>query len=260
MDKKRRKKRNKRRRKRRKKLFSKPFISFLILIGVLTVGINTYRHDYFKISQVFIEGNKILSDDEILQKLNDPVSKNIFSYDEDKSLKLLKDQELVKDAKLKKQYPDKLLVSVKEEYPFMKAEFKNKDYTISNTSIVIDENKEVKDKRLTELKGLRKKPMLGEKFTNNQNVIDFVNSIQTFSYSLDLDEIDLENYDDIGIIINDIQINFGSLKNYNYKLKLLDSVLKDIEDKGLRAYTISLDKGKDPVVEIDEEKSLDQKD
>src|SRR5690625_4262080 len=142
MDEKRRKNRNKRRkrRKRRKKLFSKPFILFLILIGILTVGINTYRHDYFKISQVFIEGNKVLSDDEILQKLNDPVSKNIFSYDEDKSLNLLKSEELIKDAKLKKQYPDKLLVSVKEEYPFMKAEYKNKDYIISNTSIVLDKN------------------------------------------------------------------------------------------------------------------------
>lgn len=259
MDKKRRKKRNKRRRKRRKKLFSKPFILFLIFIGFLTVGINTYRHDYFKISQVFIEGNKVLSDDEILQKLNDPVSKNIFSYDEDKSLNLLKGEELIKDAKLKKQYPDKLLVSVKEEYPFMKAEYKNKDYIISNTSIVLDKNEASKDKRLATLKGIRKKPRIGEKFTDNQNVIDFIDSIQAFSYSLELDEIDLENYDDIGIIINDIQINFGSLKNYDYKLKLLDSVLKDIEDKGLRAYTISLDKGKDPVVEIDEE-SLDQKD
>ncbi|MDU3153734.1 MAG: hypothetical protein E6706_05755, partial [Anaerococcus hydrogenalis] len=98
-----------------------------------------------------------------------------------------------------------------------------------------------------------------KKFTDDKKVLDFINLLQKLKHSKDIKEIDLENYNDIGIIIKDIQINFGDLKNYKYKLKLLDSVLKDIDNKKLKAYTISLDKGKNPVVEV-EENSLDEKD
>ena len=123
----------------------------------------------------------------------------------------------------------------------------------------MDKTSKVENDSLLKIKGLKSKPQIGKKFSNDKNIIKFVESLQKLKYAKDIKEINLENYHEIGIIINDIQINFGDLKNYNYKLKLLDSVLKDIENKKIKAYSISLDKGKNPVVEV-EEKSLDEKD
>lgn len=252
-----RKKRPNKKKRPKKKLFTPLFLIFLLIVSLAILIYNVFNHEYFRISQVYIDGNKVLSDEDILSKLNDPIGNNIFLYDESKSLKILQNEENIKEVNIKKEYPDKIIVNVKEEYPFMTTSYKNSTYVISNRSKVLD--KTSKNNGLVVLKGLKRKPKLGEKFTEDKNVLDFIDKIQEFEYSHNLEEIDLENNHDIGIIINDIHINFGDLKDYDYKLKLLDSVLKDISDKGLRAYTIRLDKGKDPVVEVDQT-SLDQDD
>lgn len=252
-----RKRRRVKRKKRNKKVFTPLFVIFLLIVSLIILIFNIFKHDYFKISQIYIDGNKVLSEEEILSKLNDPIGNNIFIYDKNKSLENLEKDEVIKDVTIKKEYPDKLLISVKEEFPFMTGSINSESYIISNESKVLDKNNNIND--LIVLKGLEKKPKIGEKFTNDKSILGFIEKIQEYKYSLNLEEIDLENHQDIGIIINDIHINFGDLKNYDYKLKLLDSVLKDISDKGLRAYTIRLDKGKDPVVEVDQT-SLDQDD
>lgn len=254
---------NRKRRKRlpnekiKKKLLTPFFVIFLIIISLLVVIINIFRHDYFKISQIYVDGNKMLSDEQILSKLNNPIGVNILVYDENKSLESLKKEEFIKEVNIKKEYPDKIIVNIKEEYPLMVVEYDNTNYIIANTSKVLDKTKNVNS--LIKIKGLKKKPKIGENFTDKQTLLKFIEKLQTYKYSSNIKEIDLENYDHIGIILNDIHINFGNLKNYDYKLKLLDSVLKDINDKALTAYTISLDKGKDPVVEV-EQKSQDQED
>ncbi|MSS78223.1 FtsQ-type POTRA domain-containing protein [Anaerococcus sp. AGMB00486] len=248
-------KRRKVKKKRKEKVFTSLFMIFLLIISFIVIIYNIFKNDYFKISQIYIEGNKILSDEEILSKLNNPIGNNIFFYDANKSIENLKKEEIIKDVDIQKEYPDKILINVKEEFAFMTATFNNKEYIISNESKVLD--KTSNKNGLVVLKGIEKKPKLGEKFTDNKQVLGFIEKIQEYKYSLNLEEIDLENNQDIGIIINDIHINFGDLNNYDYKLKLLDSVLKDISDKGLKAYTIRLDKGKDPVVEVDKT-SLDQ--
>ena len=185
--------------------------------------------------------------------------KNIIWKDEKKSKENIKKEKIIKSAKIEKELPDKIIVRVKEEYPYMIARYKKDSYIIANTGKVLDKTVNEENNNLLKIKGIKNKPEIGKNFTDKKNLIKFIDSIQKLKYAKDIKEIDLENYNEIGIIINDIQINFGDLKNYNYKLKLLDSVLKDIENKKIKAYSISLNKGKNPVVEV-EEKSLDEKD
>ncbi|EGC83916.1 cell division protein FtsQ/DivIB [Anaerococcus hydrogenalis] len=253
------KNRKRRKIKRKEKLFTPFFIVFLVILSLAILIYNFFNHEYFKISQVFIEGNKVLSDDQILKKLNNPVGKNIVLYDEKESIEKLKKDQIIKKISIDKEMPDKIVVKVKEEYPYMYTTYKKDKYIITNNGKVLDKTIKLNNKSLIKIKLPKKKPQIGKKFTDDKNILEFISLLQKLKYSKDIKEIDLENYNDIGIIIKDIQINFGDLKNYKYKLKLLDSVLKDIDNKKLKAYSISLDKGKNPVVEV-EEKSLDEKD
>lgn len=253
------KNRKRRKIKRKEKLFTPFFIVFLVILSLAILIYNFFNHEYFKISQVFIEGNKVLTDDQILKKLNNPVGKNIVLYDEKESIEKLKKDQIIKKISIDKEMPDKIVVKVKEEYPYMYTTYKKDKYIITNNGKVLDKTIKLNNKSLIKIKLPNKKPIIGKKFTNDKNILEFISLLQKLKYSKDIKEIDLENYNDIGIIIKDIQINFGDLKNYKYKLKLLDSVLKDIDNKKLKAYSISLDKGKNPVVEV-EEKSLDEKD
>lgn len=245
--------------KRKNKVFTPFYVIFLLFIIGLILVFNLFNHDYYKISQVYIKGNKILTKERILDKLNSPMGTNIILYDEKEGIENLEKEELIKSVLIEKKWPDKITVKVKEEYPYMLARYKKDNYLIANTGKVLDKTSKVENDSLLKIKGLKSKPQIGKKFSNDKNIIKFVESLQKLKYAKDIKEINLENYHEIGIIINDIQINFGDLKNYDYKLKLLDSVLQDIENKKLKAYSISFDKGKNPVVEV-EEKSLDEKD
>lgn len=253
------KNRNRRKLRKKNKTFTPIFIIFLIIISLAILIMNFFKHDYFKISQVYIKGNKILSDEQILKGLNNPVGKNIIMYDEEESIDKLKKDEIIKSVKIEKKMPDEIIVKVKEEYPYMYTNYKKEKYIVTNNGKVLDKTDKLSNSSLIKLKLSKNKPKIGKKFTNDKKVLNFINLLQKLKHSKDIKEIDLENYNDIGIIIKDIQINFGDLKNYKYKLKLLDSVLKDIDNKKIKAYTISLDKGKNPVVEV-EENSLDEKD
>lgn len=253
------KNKNRKRLKRKDKIFTPFFVVFLIIVTIAILVFNLFKHDYYKISQVYIEGNKILTKEQILNKLNNPMGTNIILYDDKESEENLKKEELIKDVSIEKKWPDKIIVKVEEEYPYMVITYKKDNYLLANTGKVLDKSSNTENNNLPKIKGIKNKPEIGKKFTDKENLIKFIKSIQKLKYAKDIKEIDLENYNEIGIIINDIQIDFGDLKNYNYKLKLLDSILKDIENKKMKAYAISLDKGKDPVVEV-KEKSLDEKD
>lgn len=253
------KNKNRKRLKRKDKIFTPFFVVFLIIVTIAILVLNLFKHDYYKISQVYIEGNKILTKEQILDKLNNPMGTNIILYDDKESEENLKKEELIKNVSIEKKWPDKIIVKVEEEYPYMVITYKKDNYLLANTGKVLDKSSNTENNNLPKIKGIKNKPEIGNKFTDKENLIKFIKSTQKLKYAKDIKEIDLENYNEIGIIINDIQINFGDLKNYNYKLKLLDSILKDIENKKMKAYAISLDKGKDPVVEV-KEKSLDEKD
>ena len=253
------KNKNRKRLKRKDKIFTPFFVVFLIIVTIAILVFNLFKHDYYKISQVYIEGNKILTKEQILNKLNNPMGTNIILYDDKESEENLKKEELIKNVSIEKKWPDQIIVKVEEEYPYMVITYKKDNYLLANTGKVLDKSSNTVNNNLPKIKGIKNKPEIGKKFTDKENLIKFIKSTQKLKYAKDIKEIDLENYNEIGIIINDIQINFGDLKNYNYKLKLLDSILKDIENKKMKAYAISLDKGKDPVVEV-KEKSLDEKD
>ena len=89
--------------KRKQKLFTPFFVIFLIIVIAAILIVNLFRHDYYKISQVYIKGNKILSNDQILSKLNNPMGTNIILYDEKESIEHLKKEKIIKIKQKKQQ-------------------------------------------------------------------------------------------------------------------------------------------------------------
>ena len=126
------KNRNRRKLRKKNKTFTPAFGIFLIIISLAILIMNFFKHDYFKISQVYIKGNKFLSDEQILKGLNNPVGKNIIMYDEEESIDKLKKDEIIKSVKIEKKMPDEIIVKVKEEYPYMYTNYKKEKYIVTN--------------------------------------------------------------------------------------------------------------------------------
>ena len=96
----------------------KSFFLWLFLLIVLT----TYNFDsrenlvssFFKIKKIEIEGIKNSDRKEIEEKFNPLKEKNIIFTNQKQFRKLINNLELVKEIKVKKIYPDKIKITIKE--------------------------------------------------------------------------------------------------------------------------------------------------
>lgn len=232
-------------------IFTIPLILFLIVASIIIISYNIFRHTYFKISEVYIKGNMITTDEEILKIISNPVGKSIFTYDTKKSEKILLEQENINKAKVYRKFPDDIVIEIEETYPFLEAKYKDKKYLISNTGEILSNKKT--SLKVAKYIGEIDTNIPKQLFTKDKEKLKFIQEIISHSFSEELDQLNLENKDEIGIIIKGIQVKFGSLNKSDYKLKLLDSVLKDIDQKGKKAKKIDLTKGENPIVEVKDE-------
>ena len=92
------------------------FISFASLFFIFTYDVIT-QSDYFPIKKILISGNNQLSKQEILNQVNISKGDNIFSINLFEKRKKLISHAWVKDALIKRDFPDKIVIIVKEIKP-----------------------------------------------------------------------------------------------------------------------------------------------
>lgn len=245
-------KKNNRNFEKEKKLFSKPFVFFLIILFLLTVLYSLYSHTFMQISDIYISGNKNISDEQIISQMSNPIGENILTYNIADSEERINAIDTVDGVEIKKVFPNLLSIEVDESYPLFYQEEKDKTYYIDNKAKVI-ENSPENNEGLIKIRGAKLRNITGENFTSSEASLNFVKAIQEFSYIDKVKEIDLENKAEIGIMLNDIDVKFGDLNNISDKLKLLDKILNDIDQKGVLAVQIDLDNGKNPKVKVDDQ-------
>lgn len=233
-----------------KKLFSKGFVFLLIILALATITICAYFHPYMQISDIYVTGNNTISDSEIIGYLSNPIGKNILFYKVNDSEENLKKLDKIDDVEIKKVFPNILSVKVDENYPLFYQENENEIFFISNKCKVLKADIKDYDQSLIKISGAKIKKTIGQNFTSSKATIDFINEIQKYPYFKDLKELNLENKTDIGIMLRDIDVNFGDLNNINFKLKLLDHILSEIKNKDIKVSSIDLNNGKNPIVKV----------
>ena len=245
-------KKNNRNFEKEKKLFSKPFVFFLIILFLLTILYSLYSHTFMQISDIYISGNKNISDEQIISQMSNPIGENILTYNIADSEERINAIDTVDGVEIKKVFPNLLSIEVDESYPLFYQEDKDKTFYIDNKAKIVENSSENND-GLIKIRGAKLRNITGENFTSSEASLNFVKAIQEFSYIDKVKEIDLENKAEIGIMLNDIDVKFGDLNNISDKLKLLDKILNDIDQKGVLAVQIDLDNGKNPRVKVDEQ-------
>lgn len=227
---------------------NKPFIGLLILIFILGLSYNLLTHPFMKIQDIYVSGNIKTSDTEIIKKLRGPLGKNILLYDPLKNEGAVEKLPYVEKAEVRKVFPKILSVRVKEEFPLYKIE--NKDLYITNTGLI--SRKAENPEGLIKIKPGPVEESEGQAFTSSETRLEFIKKISDSSLASSLSYINLENKLDIGIMLKDIEVKFGDLNNISKKIKLLEKVLADINNKGLEVESINLNNGDNPLVVVDE--------
>lgn len=244
----------KRGKEKKQKLFSKPFIVLLVILGFLSIVYSIYRHSYLKISQIYISGNYITNDSEIIGKVGNPIGENILLYKADDHIEDLTKLDYVESASIKKVFPNLINVSIKESYPLFYQKGRDKTSYISNDGKFIGNDLDLENKeKLIEINGTNLKENLNESFTSSKASLDFLQALQKYQYFSQVNQLNLENKSEIGIMINDIDVKFGDLNDIDYKLNLLDKILNDINEKSLTAIEIDIKDKENPKVIVDKE-------
>ena len=238
-------------RQKDKKLFSNGFIVFLILLALASIIYSIYAHSYMKISQIYITGNDISPDTEIIGQIGNPIGENILLYKPHDHESDITELPYIENANIKKVFPNLLNINVEENYPLFYQNIDGQDFYISNKGLLIGEDIGEFDKSmLKEIKGANLRKQIGENFTGSDASLKFLKAIQNFWYFNEVNQLNLENKAQIGIMLKDIDVKFGDLNDIDYKLKVLDNILNDSEKKSIAVTEIDLGNGKNPIVKV----------
>lgn len=240
--------------KKKGKIFNKRFVGFLVFIGILTIIINTLRHPYLKVGQIFVEGNERIQVTEVISKIENPVGKNILFYNTKKQEKKLLETDTIEKAEVTKKFPKVINIKISEIYPEFYIEDDDKVTYLSNKVSVLEDDKLSKNLKDSLIRiNINQASDEGIKeFSQDADYKEFIDKVKKTSYMDSISELNLENKAHIGIIVKDIVVDFGNMDEITYKLGLLESILKDVESKNQDVSSINLTNGKKPIVEINE--------
>lgn len=245
---------NRRRRKDKKKgkISNRTAMILLIAVFILLAAFIFLRHKAFNVKYIRVEGNTVLSDEELIDQLNDS-NRNIFLYSKNEIKKTLLQLPGIRSVQVRKELPNKLVITVEESYILAE--------TDQEPPLLIDNEGKVLDK-IPDGFSSRVKPLMvsfpdrklekGSSFSADQRELDF---LITLSHSLISDEVKkvvFNKSNNIDIILKDVKVYFGPLDDILEKISTLTAVYHEVQNKGVNAKEIILNQGKNPIVVTDQ--------
>ncbi len=224
---------NSKRTRRRKKNMS--LYVFLIFILVAGIGVLLSVTLLFNIKKINIKGDVDYLDDTVKQASGLKIGDNLVRLDaKNAEQKILSSLVYIEDADINKKYPDTLEINLKKCVPAANLEYDGGFLLVSKKGKILEIAKEA-DANIFTVKGFEPKDTeqggyvqsTDEKKTKIYNEI--VDAI--IKYNID-NVVSIDMTDKYAIVINyDNRVNFelGNSNDIAYKIKLADTVLKDMD-------------------------------
>lgn len=220
---------------RKKKNTGNIMISLTLLL-MITIGMYTLLNsELFETKNIEIVGNTVLSDDEIIKKLDIKVDKNIFMYNTNKMINKLNDNPYIEDVKIKRNIPSGLKVTIKEKeiYAILRD---GKDYCyIDNQANFIEQIKDIEKDDIVKVDVSYIIEDNKVKFKDKEEkdtLIKLLDAIKECNLSKKINEINFEKSDIINIYTNDnIQIKLNKDNNIKYNISRSSAIMADLQKK-----------------------------
>ena len=238
-------------RKKKKRRFRFVFKIFIFLI-ISIVSMSIYfglTHDLFKIDYVQVTGNVANEKEIIVHKSGVSIGDNIFLTRASKIVKNLKEIGNIEDVKVTKNYPNIIIIDIKENYVGAYINDANGITTIDNygkVKAIKAENSAISG---IQIKGLSDTDFkVGEDFSKDSEKVKMILEIMTRRYYGNVLSVDFSSSDIVLEMKNSLKISFGTINDYSKKLKVIDVLLKKIQTDGINASEIILNVGDNPII------------
>ena len=227
-------------------------ISFILLLifSVVTV----MNSSYFEIEEIKIEGNRLLSKQEIINICRINKKQNIFDINRARLVKRLMRLSQVKGVKIHRDLPRKLLITINERRPVAIVEGNPSYQIIDVQGWILETTKNLEKWNIPLIKGIKVK--------NKGKTVKLTGAFKgSVEYLGLLPEMVLEQISQVNIyspqeielfLSNNGKVKLGRMYNIDKKAKILTSIYQDIQKRNLKIKYIDLRYQRAPVVKLRE--------
>lgn len=238
-------KKRKAKRKLKKLIFLFVFIVLCFFI-VSKVGL-------FRIKSIDIKGNSQIKTQEIIKATGLNQGQNYNFTEKNKIILNLKRLPFVKDANIKFSLKGNLKIFIVERRPI--GEIKGSTNYIVDDELRILKTSDNFNDKLIDIEGIdtNKYEIGAFVFRNDENLRDVSLKILNSKYKDEIKKITYEKETLNFTLKNDVEVIFGGDEKYDYKMKLLDKVFKDVEETGKNIVSVDLVSGDDVIVVLQDD-------
>ena len=240
----------------RKRRRQRRFLRIILLITIITlILIFLFKSDFFIIENIKLDGNYIISNQEILNSSRIDLGSHIFNYNKSKAEDRIHNFSYIKDVNIRRKLPKTVEIQVEEREVYV--QFNH----ISSYILVDDEGYilEIKEDKLENvpifmgftIEDHKRENILEE--DDIKNLENFITDADNKNVMSMIDEIIYEDDRNVNINLNNgINVAFGPVNNVKYKLSLLNDILIHIEENEINTQTILMNKGENPIIVTDD--------
>lgn len=229
--------------KKRKNIFK--IIIPVVLLSIFVFWV--FNSTFFNIETINVNNNKVLKKNDILKQAKISRNTNIFKFSSKDIKNNLNKNPFVESVVVKRKIPNGIDINIKERERSFNLQYLSKYLIIDKEGFVLEHVKK-QNKDLPTIKGFSwKTTKVGENIFSkeeNKTLQIFINEAETLKLFSEMEEIDKDFANDVNIKLkNNIDVEFGTLDDSKYKLRILDGILGDVEGKDIKAKKIILNKG-----------------
>lgn len=232
--------------------------SILLIGGLILIGLYLgYTHPYFTIDNIVVSGNKVVTDEQIIEAAAVPKDQNILKLDASSITAKVEALDNISNVKTTKVLPDTLKITLTESTDFGYIHV-DKGYLIVSGDLVINRHEpELKEKDKSKLIKISNASYstlaIGYKVSEDKNELEFIRKLIDQELVKVTKEIDFGNkIKDLKMKVNqDTIIDFGKIDDLDYKFSLIEKIMVDLKSKGIKSKEIILNGTSNPVIVTD---------
>lgn len=233
--------------------------TFKIVISLLLLSIVVFfilTSSLFNIKKINVINNKIIKRAEIIKTSNIKKNINIFKINSLEIQEKIRVNPFIKSVDINRRLPNTIEINVVEREEAFLLQYLTM-YLLVDEEGVIMEHLDSTKSNLPVIKGFNTSVTEnGENIFSkdeNNNLKIFINEGRKVDILSEIAEFEKDFANDINIKLNNgILVAFGTLNNVEYKLSLLKEILKDINDKDIKAKKIVMNRGSHPILILDD--------
>ena len=222
-------------------------VIFVTIFSFAVLGYIFINTENFNVGDIKIFGQNTLTKEDIIKSANIELDKNIFTYNLRKIEKDLETNPYIKNVDVKRKLPNKLVFNIVEVRETAIIPYMGSYAYIDNNGIILKIDDEITNDSIPIVNGVDlKDSIIGQKINTgdkklSSNIINLLNDCSKNDMSSEIAKIEINNKKDVIIHTKrGIIVEFGEIKNNEYKFSSLNQVLTDLQTKGIDSGTIDL--------------------